>query len=576
MKKKLGTKKRQTLPVLLAKSLGMSAVLSLLFGAGFHEYIVQYIRSQADMQIEIMSADTQQQINKLAAQYEGDILMQEISCRMAMYSYYDIMLEDPLARPDKSVQLVPKYSPKCHSGTALVNENGEIVASNKRIWMTHLIFSDDENDPAKGWYVCDREKLSLPEVDQLYADYRSLSRREDMEHFVDLEINTAYVNRETHSFIPQKGKMMLTYYPNNGEPLIDASQKKTEETKEINIQLDLDGYELVTLHYGPKAEYPRAMLTYPQGEDPEDLKQFESEFIFRNENSYTSGGYQNNGDGTATISRNVPIYVEKQPYWLTLCFTYNMKDPQVIAFFWRWTVTFAVGVLLICLLWCWRQNTVNKTKYAFEDYQRDLTNHLAHDIKTPLTAIGGYTENLMEGQLTEDEQQRYLQGILDNVAFTDSIISRTLNLNSMDSSKKPVREKLRAESVVEAALAKYKLLLEEKHILYSVQGSAEIKAERAAFETIVENLISNAVKYTPENGSVKAVLDKKRLIISNTVAAKIDTKDLKRPFFRGDQARSNADGAGLGLSIAERAAALNGFSLKLTCNDTEFRAEVKF
>ena len=82
-------------------------------------------------------------------------------------------------------------------------------------------------------------------------------------------------------------------------------------------------------------------------------------------------------------------------------------------------------------------------------------------------------------------------------------------------------------------------------------------------EKIIENLVSNAVKYTPENGTVKITADKKQLIVSNTVKEKIDTKELKTPFVRGDKSRSNTDGCGLGLSIAERAAAVNGFKLNV-------------
>ena len=180
----------------------------------------------------------------------------------------------------------------------------------------------------------------------------------------------------------------------------------------------------------------------------------------------------------------------------------------------------------------------------------------------------------MEGQLTEEEQQHYLQSILDNVAYTDSIIRRTLYLNSMDGSVRPERKKIDAGSVIQEAFAKYALMLEEKHITYSVSGSAEVTADPAAFETIIENLVSNAVKYTPENGSVKAALDQKGLVLSNTVTEKINTKDLKQPFCRGDKARSNKDGAGLGLSIADRAAEANGFRLRLSSSDTEFQAEL--
>ncbi len=231
--------------------------------------------------------------------------------------------------------------------------------------------------------------------------------------------------------------------------------------------------------------------------------------------------------------------------------------------------------VLLALLWAWQKNVRNKARYAFEDYQRDLTDNLAHDMKTPLMAISGYAENVLNGKLTEAEQTEYLNFILDNVSFTDSLISRTLYLNHMDGHNMSP-ETIQLMDLAEEILGKYALLLQDKKIVYSVSGNADVHADRNAMETVIENLISNAVKYTPNGGTLSIAIDKKRMAIINSVSERIDTKELKRPFVRGDAARSNADGNGVGLSIAERAALANGFRLTISCSDTEFRAEVIF
>ena len=186
-------------------------------------------------------------------------------------------------------------------------------------------------------------------------------------------------------------------------------------------------------------------------------------------------------------------------------------------------------------------------------------------------AIGGYTENILDGRLAKDEQQRYLNSILDNVRFTDSIVNRTLYLNRMDTAGKAANERFAAESVLEAVTRKYMPLLNEKNISYSSSGSTELNTDREKFETLIENLLSNAVKYTPDNGSVKAVLDKKSIVITNTVENTIETKDLKNPFVRGDASRSNTEGCGLGLSIAQTVIRM----LDISCANREFRAEIK-
>ena len=177
--------------------------------------------------------------------------------------------------------------------------------------------------------------------------------------------------------------------------------------------------------------------------------------------------------------------------------------------------------------------------------------------------------------LTQEEQQRYLGAILDNVGFTDSIISRTLQLGSMEQTDPRKREQLQAEELIEAGFRKYAPLLEEKHITYSITGSSTITANRDSFEMLIENLISNAVKYTPEHGTIEAVLGKKRITMTNTVTEQIDTKTLTQPFVRGDKARSNTQGSGLGLSLAERAAESNRMKLVLSSTRTAFKAELK-
>lgn len=190
--------------------------------------------------------------------------------------------------------------------------------------------------------------------------------------------------------------------------------------------------------------------------------------------------------------------------------------------------------------------------------------------------IGGYTENIMEVELTEDEKKQYLSAILDNIKFTDSIINKTLFLNSIEGGSEINPEKINVETVIKNTIKKYEPLLKEKGIKFTIEGNTEIIADKTSFENTIENLISNAVKYTAKNGTVKAACERKKLIITNTVDEKINVKDLKKPFVRGEKSRSNLGGNGLGLSIAERAAALNGFKLNISCTNTEFSAEIRY
>lgn len=265
MKKRFKTKKRKTLPQLLLKALLCTAFLTVIFAFCFQEFLLQFIRYQAEQQNDYMAADMQQRIGQAAAKYDGDILMQEIRCQLSIYQYYGIRIDDPLGREGKAAIISAGFSPKCSKGAALIGKDGSIAASNEVAFMTILRFSAAEDDPANGWYVCDRKALNLLEVDSFFEDYLALASQETLYNMLDIEMETAYVNKKTHSYIPQKGIMYLKEYPEKTDPLIEDSQIKTLATKEINITVDLPGYELMALHnYEKDAEYPRAILNFPQ------------------------------------------------------------------------------------------------------------------------------------------------------------------------------------------------------------------------------------------------------------------------------------------------------------------------
>ena len=92
----------------------------------------------------------------------------------------------------------------------------------------------------------------------------------------------------------------------------------------------------------------------------------------------------------------------------------------------------------------------------------------------------------------------------------------------------------------------------------------------------MENLISNAVKYTPDGGTIRIQITGKHLTVTNNTAEDIDTQDLLMPFVKGDKARSDKRSSGLGLSIAKTAAERNGFTLKISCKNKVFSAVLRF
>lgn len=564
-------KKRVTLTSLLVKALCASAVLIFIFASGYRKYLNYEINSQS---YEYLTSNIENyigQIDKLEVDYSEEEILKIMNARLPIFSVFEIDIYEPFT--SKMVIINPEYSENCHFAAALIDENKNIVASNEKKLVSMILFGKNHKD--NGYYSCDRELINLPEVDKLYNEHLY---KESFNLYHTYDFDSVYVNRENFTFIPHKGT--LTLIENKNENLYYGWKEEYQsvvETIDIDITIDSDEYELIELSkvegFNDERAFPRQSITGYYGEEKEIIDSFDFTSVRRLDVSGV--GSLEIEDGVRQYKRYERVYINKKPYYIFAGYIVDKNDKNVVNLHIKWTIIFGVFVLFVAMLLVWIQNTKNKAKYAMEDYQRDLTNNLAHDIKTPLMAIGGYTENIMEGNLTESEQRAYLSHILENITFADSLVNRTLQLNKMGEGK-PHKEKIKAEEAFERAIKKYSPMLDERNITYSVNGSCEVNAEIASFEALMENLVSNAVKYTKENGEIKAIFDKKEIIITNTVVEKIDTTDLKQPFVRGDKSRSNAKGSGLGLSIADKAAISNGMTLKISCSDKEFKAEVKY
>lgn len=230
--------------------------------------------------------------------------------------------------------------------------------------------------------------------------------------------------------------------------------------------------------------------------------------------------------------------------------------------------------LLVTLLITSRKYSELKAHYAVEDYRKDMTNKLAHDLKSPLMAISGYAENL-ENNIHTEKREHYAAAILDNVKYMDSIISDVLDLSKLeDGSFKTEMIELDAAALIREIASNYETALEKKDLKLTINGSAAPMSDKSLMTTILDNLIGNAVKYADESGRIIIECKSNQINITNDCdnADKLDISTLAEPFVKGDSSRSGKTGSGLGLSIASEAARRMGYTLKLQANDKKFSA----
>lgn len=565
-KSRIYKRKRKTFRGLLIKNTLMGLFLTVIFAVGFYVVGTEYIYSQTELNLSNLLAYNQRAISGAIGQEN----LNDITARMRINNYANIVFGD-----SGKYQMAAGLTDEFETLALIRDKDGNIKYSSRKGVQAFLQLSKDE----KMFVLCDTENADIPELKQLEQYYMELTKKE--EHYTgnfiienysispEITIKSAYVNKEEQLFIPHEAEVYLEKYY-----LEKAYPEEILETKSFTINLpeNYSDYELIDFNT-PEIEYPRmSFLCGFYGTDKEVFDELEKHIPAHKDILFSSHYISKN---CRLYYRNTEVYIDNEPYVLSVGIMINPWNEVTKPLYFKWVIIFLIAMIVIAFLDAWRRNVKNQADYNFEDYQKNLTDSLAHDLKTPLMAINGYVENIMTGNLNEKETNKYLSAVMDNISYTDSIITRTLDLNAINSvSMKPVKFDLCR--LINNSVEKYSLLLDEKNISVITDGTGEVTADSATLKIIIENLISNAVAYTAENGKINISISDKNLIIKNTVGKKVDVKELKKPFKKGDKARSNNTGIGLGLTIADNASAINGFKLDISCSDTEFKAEVKF
>lgn len=237
----------------------------------------------------------------------------------------------------------------------------------------------------------------------------------------------------------------------------------------------------------------------------------------------------------------------------------------------------AVLVTILALLMAWSRWIRVRTQYEIEDYRKTLTDAMAHDLKSPLMALSGFAENLKDNVHTE-KRGYYADVISENVNYMNSIIERILELSKTEANDmKLKRESIELQILFDEVVSKYEGQMDKKKLTVDIEGDITINADRQLMLQAIDNLISNAVKFSDDETVINIVCDNNFITISNTYTANEDEPDeldLLKPFVKGSESRSNKSGSGVGLTIAKNIFELHGYKLSLKREEGKFIVRV--
>lgn len=199
-----------------------------------------------------------------------------------------------------------------------------------------------------------------------------------------------------------------------------------------------------------------------------------------------------------------------------------------------------------------------KYKNGNQELQKSITN-ISHDLRTPLTAIKGYID-LFEKDNLNKKQSNYLKIISDKVDILTTLTEQLYDYSKcLDLKDKIKKEKVCINDILEDVLVSYYGLFKQKNItpkILIVEKKIFKYLDKNMFVRVLENIISNALKYSEDNFEVN-LLDNGKIIISNKTKS-LDMTNVNKIFNRYYTLQTGSKSSGLGLSIAKQLIELNG------------------
>lgn len=204
-------------------------------------------------------------------------------------------------------------------------------------------------------------------------------------------------------------------------------------------------------------------------------------------------------------------------------------------------------------------------RLKYEEETRDLISNISHDLKTPLTAIKGYSEAIIDGVAdTPEKMERYVRTIYNKANDMDVLLNELSIASKIDCNTVPYNFiKIDIETYFMDCIDEIGSDLEQKNMDFAFfnycQNRCFVMADPEQLKRVITNIISNACKYS---GRVKGHVNIRLKEMENYIQVEIEddgigisAKDLPNIFnrlYRADASRGSSGGSGLGLSISKK------------------------
>ncbi|MDF2541204.1 MAG: integral rane sensor signal transduction histidine kinase [Herbinix sp.] len=203
-------------------------------------------------------------------------------------------------------------------------------------------------------------------------------------------------------------------------------------------------------------------------------------------------------------------------------------------------------------------NHLAESLYLQENLRKQLTQDVAHELRTPIAVLQTHLEALVDG-MWEPTNER-LSSCYEEVTRIGTIVRDLENLAKVDSDNlQLMKQEIFLNDIIEFTIRNFETEIKNRNLTVTHQGScSSVQADRDRISQVIVNLLSNAIKYTPPGGNISLELsENKNYVILRVKDTGIGVAEEELPFiferfYRADKSRNrNTGGAGIGLAIVK-------------------------
>lgn len=197
-----------------------------------------------------------------------------------------------------------------------------------------------------------------------------------------------------------------------------------------------------------------------------------------------------------------------------------------------------------------------------DSVSRDFIGNISHELRTPMTTISGFVDGVLDGTIPPEKQEYYLSIVSKEVHRLSRLVTAMLNMSRIDKQTLKLQPKeFDLTELVGQTLLSFETRIEEKHLtIHALEDSdaCRLQADEDLIGQVIYNLIDNAIKFTPKEGTITVSVkkqDTQNIFTIRNTGEGISSQEMRRifdRFYKSDHSRSlDTTGAGLGLFIVK-------------------------